>query len=216
MSSLGESLRNAAPWVLLALALGTRPRGVAPSTASSGHPGGRPEDEDPTTTTSPATVDEWIATRLAVLRTLVPEFFPNADAWTREELARAFLTLFYRETGGTNERNNNPGNLTLWGSQSGRWHVLPNRSLHYRSFPTLEDGVRDFLRVITSPRYASATAMLARTPTAVVGWYEDIASRGYSEHTPEKLAEIRREATNLRQRIETWSRAHAAQPGATA
>jgi len=198
------------PWIALALLAGSRSRRDAAPARTGGHPGGRPEDERPETRTAPHDPDEWMATRLASLRRVIPEFFPAADAWTREQLARAFLTLFWRETGRSAEFNNNPGNLTLWGNQPGHWHTLPNRDLHYRAYDSLDEGIRDFVRVISSQHYRPATDMLVHFPVNVVGWYEDLALRGYSGHTPAKLEEIRREATNLRQRIENWTRAHEA------
>lgn len=128
---------------------------------------------------------QWILERRAALeRAGVPD-------WAQ----RAILAHWARETGwGRAEWNWNVGNIRAFpGAWRGQvvWLTGRDGRLPYRAYRTLEEGVTDYVRLITRGRYRRAWDDFAqhRDP---VRWYRDILAAGYSPLTDQAVREFSR------------------------
>lgn len=126
----------------------------------------------------------WIASRReALARAGVP-------AWAH----RAIIAHWARETGyGRFEWNHNPGNIRAFpGAYRGDVVYLRGRDgyLPYRAHRSIDDGVRDYWRLLNAPRYRGALEHLRRGDP--VGWYRAILAAGYSPLTDRAIAEFQR------------------------
>lgn len=126
----------------------------------------------------------WVAARRDALgRVGVPE-------WAH----RAILAHWARETGwGRYEWNYNPGNIRAFpGVWRGDVMLLTGRdgTLPYRSYRSIDEGARDYWRLINTPRYRSVLEHLrAGRP---VEWYRGLLRAGYSPLTDQAIAEFQR------------------------
>lgn len=135
--------------------------------------------------------DAWIRARRRVLADIgVPE-------WARD----AILAHWARETGlGRAEWNYNPGNIRAIGWGGARvWLRGRDGTLDYRAYASIEEGARDYWRLMNTPRYRGALDLLrAGRP---VDWYAAILRAGYSAQSDQALREfaaLLRRITNVR------------------
>lgn len=133
----------------------------------------------------------WVAARRDVLhRVGVPD-------WAQD----AVLAHWARETGlGRAEWNYNPGNIRAIGWRGPRvWLRGRDGTLDYRAYASIEEGARDYWRLLNTPRYRGALDLLrAGRP---VDWYAAILRAGYSAQSDQALREfaaLLRRITNVR------------------
>lgn len=136
----------------------------------------------------------WLRTRWqAAVRALVNRGLDPEDA---APLAVAFIEHWWTEIGPQRDRaewNFNPGNLACTGSpdQDGQpfgWRGDCHRiaSGTYRSYPTLDDGVADYVRLQVR-RYTAPAAYLWQHPTEPSEWYRRVLAAGYSAPSDAKV-----------------------------
>jgi hypothetical protein len=142
----------------------------------------------PARRTYPGSRWAWVDTRFRALVAVLTRGGLPFD--TALAVARAVLAHLIRETGwGRNEWNNAPGNIKCRGTTApegddgwhGDCHSLTNRTDGtdlYRSYPTIDDGLADYLRTLQSRRYRAAWVYLVRTGDGL-GWYDQLMRAGY-------------------------------------
>lgn len=155
------------------------------------------ENTFPSRTVGPASQEdavEWLRTRfLAAVQALHRRGIEPEDATA---IARAFVDHWYSEVGPERDRaewNFNVGNIACAGTpdldgQPFGWRgdCVVVRSGTYRAYPTLADGVSDYVRLQVA-RYAAPLAFLWRNPEARTDWYARILRAGYSPYTDAKV-----------------------------
>lgn len=162
------------PWLALALVAGSGARGA-------------PQGPGPWRYVWPEQTGlvpraEWDAARHALaLATFAALGFGEAT----RTLARAAVAHWIHETGRRNEWNHNVGNAQGNVAWRGAVADVPHVSHHHRAYPSLADGVADYVRIVTSvPAYAVHTAALAGGTIDEAEWWRRLLRSGYAEHVP--------------------------------
>lgn len=187
---------------VLAYAAAQRPAGAAtplqPGGTSSTH--GRALVE--TRQTGGTDAHAWTRTRVAAAQRVLAA--QGYDAATARRLAVALVAQWARETGwGRAEWNHSVGNIKATGWQ-GDYHRLSDGQ-YYRSYPTLDEGVADAIRLHQSSRYRAAWDHLVSTGDPV-GWYDRIMRAGYHPWSQEALTDMQSIAARVdRERVAGWS-----------
>lgn len=201
--------------VALAIALYLSQSGGEPEAGSM--PGQVPRGDG----TAPSTRREWIATRLEAARNALRGIVPDRAL---ESIARNFVAHWMREVGPTDdgrparpshytrEYHYNVGNITAGRNYPGQWFTLTTSGvirrglpgLKYRAYDTLEDGVADYVHLVTNARYHDSWIYLLEHPDDVAVWNQMLATEGYSEHDADSLAEIARELPANRRSVDAY------------
>ena len=128
----------------------------------------------------------WTRSRhRALVRELVRRGIPRVRT---DRIARAVLAHWARETRwGEREWDFNIGNIKAFGYRPA---VTLADGLEYRSYPTLAEGVRATVDLLTAPRYASAWAYLL-TQRDDAGWYSRLMHAGWHPWSEAALTEYR-------------------------
>lgn len=131
---------------------------------------------------------DWARTRFAAaLDEVKRQWAGDVDDDKAKQIALSMLTHWSIETGnGANEYNNNVGNITAVGAQS--FYVLRDISgvdLPFRNFDTLADGVRAYVELLKSARYAGAAYQLANDPDDTA-WWIALGKAGWFDPTKAK------------------------------
>lgn len=185
--------------------------------ASSGATGQVPRGDG----TAPRTRREWIATRLDAARNALRGIVPER---VRESFARNIVAHWMREVGPTDdgrparpshytrEFRYNVGNLTAGRNYPGQWFALTTSGvirrglpgLKYRAYETLEDGVADYVHLVSRGIYSDAWVYMLEHPDDVAEWNVRVVSAGYSGHTADDIAEVRVELPANRRAVDAY------------
>ena len=104
------------------------------------------------------------------------------------QVSRVILPQLSLETAhGVDEWNYNIGNIK--GSTAYGQHLLTDGQ-YYRSYPSLAEGIADYLKLITRGRYRAAWDTLLRGGyTSGTQWYQALMLAGYNPFDPVHLTE---------------------------
>jgi hypothetical protein len=198
--------------LILWLESGSEDAHGAPSPSGGLAPGQVPRGDG----SAPSTRREWIATRLEAARNALRGIVPER---VRESIARDLVAHWIREVGPTDdgrparpahytrEFHYNVGNITAGRSWPGAFYRLTTDregGLKYRAYESLEDGVADYVHLVSRGIYSDAWVYLLEHPDDVAEWNVRVVSAGYSGHTADDIAEVRRELPANRRSVDAY------------